>query len=391
MKIKLKAISLAITLVGCDLFNQDPKTITPKNTWEKTLGGSDFDQGTQIIPSSDGGLIVVGSTRSFGKGNYDVWLVKLNDSGDTIWSKTFGGEELEYGSGIIETPDKGFLIIGLTQSFNPGSGSETYILKVNSAGELVNEIHFGNQNASWAKKIIKMTDGKYLTVGYQTENDYRTRHSLFIMLDANGDTIWTRVLNDTIVCAAASATKSRDGNIFVIGALSYFGIEVPLVIKLTPDLDVVWKKIYDQSHIYTALNLGNDGSIIILGETVSTRDILVFSIEENGAQNWKTTFGDPKEKEIANDLAVNSKGEIVIAGWKSVYELPDKGSFQNVYVAKLSPIGIKIWTRVYGGPYGDEAKSISLFHDGYVLCGFKFVSGNANDLYVTKCNNNGIL
>lgn len=80
--------------------------------WTKTYGGSDDDRARSVQQTVDGGYIVVGYTESFGAGSQDVYLLRLNAAGDTIWSKTYGGEGYDMGHSVKEVCGGGFVIAG---------------------------------------------------------------------------------------------------------------------------------------------------------------------------------------------------------------------------------------------------------------------------------------
>ena len=98
-------------------------------TWEKTFGGSAWDQieagqrGEEtgaVEQTEDGGYIIVASTRSFGAGFYDVYLIKTDANGNETWSKTFGGTGQEMGTSVQEITDGEYIIAGDTNSFGNG-------------------------------------------------------------------------------------------------------------------------------------------------------------------------------------------------------------------------------------------------------------------------------
>ncbi|MBK8549509.1 MAG: hypothetical protein IPL53_00060 [Ignavibacteria bacterium] len=96
--------------------------------WTKTIGGTEADNAASIIQSSDGGLVLTGSTSSFGAGLSDLVIAKLNTNGTLIWFKTIGGVNSEIGSSICRTADGGFVITGNTGSF--GAGSEDICFEI---------------------------------------------------------------------------------------------------------------------------------------------------------------------------------------------------------------------------------------------------------------------
>jgi hypothetical protein len=104
----------------CDI-EVTKKDSSGKILWQKTYGGTSYDKASQILPTENGGCIVLGSTSSFGSGNYDVLLLNINDTGELLWQKTYGGFFNEYGEKLKVASDaNGYLIAG-TQQTCPGS------------------------------------------------------------------------------------------------------------------------------------------------------------------------------------------------------------------------------------------------------------------------------
>ena len=101
--------------------------------WTKKYGGSDSDNGCSLAHSSDNGIIVCGWTESFGSGNSDIYLFKIDSAGTMLWSQTFGGNNYEVGYSVQETSDFGFILVGYTQSFGAGE-ADIYMIKTDSEG-----------------------------------------------------------------------------------------------------------------------------------------------------------------------------------------------------------------------------------------------------------------
>jgi len=110
------------------------KTDTNGNAlWSKTFGGTDRDDGSSVQPTADGGYIIVGSTESYGAGDVDVYLIKTNASGDTLWTRTCGGRDWEIGKSVRQAADGGYIIAGHTESFGAGL-IDVYLIKTDSLG-----------------------------------------------------------------------------------------------------------------------------------------------------------------------------------------------------------------------------------------------------------------
>jgi hypothetical protein len=111
-------VGLALLLVGLGV----GKSVAQAPSWEwvKTFGGSNDDWGYSVQQTSDGGFILVGWTWSFGAGGPDVWLIKTDADGNKLWDRTFGGSSYDYGYSVQQTSDGGFIIVGATRSFGAG-------------------------------------------------------------------------------------------------------------------------------------------------------------------------------------------------------------------------------------------------------------------------------
>ena len=101
--------------------------------WSKTYGGAGNDYGYFAQRTLDGGYVITGSTNSFGGGNNDVYLIKTDASGDTLWTKTYGGSMAEVGRSVQQTADSGYIITGTTASFGTGQ-KDMYVIKTDANG-----------------------------------------------------------------------------------------------------------------------------------------------------------------------------------------------------------------------------------------------------------------
>jgi hypothetical protein len=179
--------------------------------WTKTIEGRRYDRANSIQQTVDGGYIVVGTTRPFA-GNDDVWLIKTNALGDTLWTKTFGGGG---GNSVQQTADGGYIVAG---------GSDHWLIKTDVSGDTLWTKTFGEGEGN---SVQQTTDGGYIVAGEKNDD------ILLRKTDASGDTLWTKNFEGS----GLSVQQTTDGGYLVAGT----NYDV-LLIKIAPDLTNIQKK-----------------------------------------------------------------------------------------------------------------------------------------------------
>jgi len=156
--------------------------------WDKTYGGDKADIANMIIPTNDGRYLIVGSTKSKGAGDEDMYILKINDEGSLEWEKTFGGDKQDVANAAICTPEGGFVITGYTKS--KGNGKENmYIIKLDSRSNLLWEREAGSKGWDAAESLVYTSDGSYVVAGW-TESKYGGESDIWIIkLKDNTDAI----------------------------------------------------------------------------------------------------------------------------------------------------------------------------------------------------------
>ena len=134
-------------------------------TWEKTYGGSGNDYATCIIETLGNGYAAAGWTDSKGTGNRDGWVFKLNEYGEILWEKTFGGDGDDRVNSILQNNDGDYLLAGWTDSKGSGGG-DAWIFKLNREGDMLQGKTYGGIGYDRAESIIQTSDGGYMFVGH---------------------------------------------------------------------------------------------------------------------------------------------------------------------------------------------------------------------------------
>ena len=165
-------------------FGQAPDTL-----WTKTFGGSSGDGGYKVQQTTDGGYILLGGTSSFGAGNSDIWLIKTNSYGDTIWTRTFGGSDNDVGWSVIQTDDEGYIIIGTKNPY--GINADVWLIKTDSFGNTLWTKTYGGNDEDSGNSIQQTSDGGYIITGMTASYGAGNGDVWLLKTDSLGDTLWT--------------------------------------------------------------------------------------------------------------------------------------------------------------------------------------------------------
>jgi hypothetical protein len=154
--------------------------------WSKAIGGSDYDYIYSISQTSDGGYIAGGRTLNYGAGSWDAFIIKLNSSGNIEWSKAIGGSDYDYIYSISQTSDGGYIVGGSTQSYGAGNW-DAFIIKLNSSGNIEWSKAIGGSNIDEIASIFPTSDGGYIAGGWTRSYGAGGYDAFIIKLDSYGN------------------------------------------------------------------------------------------------------------------------------------------------------------------------------------------------------------
>ncbi|MHC4084613.1 MAG: right-handed parallel beta-helix repeat-containing protein [Planctomycetota bacterium] len=190
--------------------------------WSRTYGGSNDDRGSSVQETSDGGFVIAGYTESLGPGYVDVYLIKTDNFGNEIWSRTFGGIYSDVGSSVQETSDGGFVITGYTRSFGAGY-IDVYLIKTDKFGNEIWSKTFGGIGTDYGWCGGKTTDGGFIITGQTSSFDARSDDVYLIRTDENGSELWSRTFGGQRTDKGRAVIETRDGGFIIAGTTTSFG------------------------------------------------------------------------------------------------------------------------------------------------------------------------
>ena len=219
--------------------------------WQKTYGGSYDDSIVSVKQTQDGGYIAVGDSYSFGAGNYDIWVLKLNLNGNIQWQKTYGSDGWDTGYYVDQTSDGGYILAGQTHSFAGGYPNtfNMWILRLDSNGGIQWERIYGSNWVS-VNKIQQTTDSGFIISG--TKPAGIGQYDIVVLkLDSSGNIQWQKAYGGTGYEYGGYVQQTSDGGYILAGTTSYSftGSLDYWIAKLNSSGDIQWEKVYSTPYL----------------------------------------------------------------------------------------------------------------------------------------------
>eukprot|EP01022_Parablepharisma_sp_SALTPOND_P012095 TRINITY_DN1545_c0_g1_i1.p1 TRINITY_DN1545_c0_g1~~TRINITY_DN1545_c0_g1_i1.p1 ORF type:complete len:840 (-),score=50.39 TRINITY_DN1545_c0_g1_i1:81-2600(-) len=189
---------------------------TGQHLWNITFGGGNEDRGTGLVQTRDGGCAVVGYTKSYGAGDADVWVIRINNVGKQLWDAKFGGMSEDVGNGIVECTDGGFAVVGYTRSYGQGE-SDIWLIRISHTGEKVWSRTFGGSSYYYGYSLIQTPDYGFVVAGYNYSYGADGRDLWLIKATKEGETRWSRRFSGKLMDGGLSITMTSDGAFAVTG------------------------------------------------------------------------------------------------------------------------------------------------------------------------------
>ena len=296
--------------------------------WNRTWGGSDFDDGYAIAVDSSGNVYLAGNTYGFGAGNSDLVLVKYDSSGMQQWNRTWGGSDFDYGDGIAVDSSGNVYLAGSTKSFAVGS-SDMVLVKYDSSGvQQWNRTWGGSSGDSGNAVAVDSLDNVYVVGGTSSFGDI---YGDMVLVKYNGSGVqqWNRTWG---------------GSDYDNG----YGIEV------------------DSSH-----------NIYLVGITdtipgVGGWDMVLVKYDSSGIWQWTREWGWGDYDE-GRGVAIDSSENIYVVGTTNNMFLTRN---DDMFLLKYDSSGVLQWYRTWGGALDDYGKGITIDSlDNIYLGGYTYSFG----------------
>jgi hypothetical protein len=314
---------------------------TGRLIWRNDFNAGNMSSSSGIMETNSHDLFIVGETfRNYSRTMKDVLLIKANNMGDTIWTKTYGGINSEYGANIIQTSDGNVMLSGKTESFGAGSVGDIYLIKVSTNGDILWSKSYPDPNQEEPFHLLETKNGEILVTGTDENVEADPRELYLLKVDVNGEKLWNKTIGSVSWNWGYSTIELPDGDLLTCGQLtSKEGYSQVLVVKTSNTGNPIWQKEYGEAYLSekgNSLKHNSDGTFTISGTSYDVNtgknDIVLLKIDANGNQIWFKSFGYSISDEWGINLCKDTNEDNIITGDYSDYiimtKLDSAGNFK---------------------------------------------------------------
>ncbi|MCH7820056.1 MAG: T9SS type A sorting domain-containing protein [Candidatus Marinimicrobia bacterium] len=348
---------------------------SPDTLWTKTYGGSGADAARSMIINSDGNIVVAGFGQNIQGNNLDIWILNIDTMGDTIWTKSYGGALADDGVDIHQTADGGYIIVGNTKSFGTGL-TDIWLLRTDADGDTLWTRTFGDSSQDMANSSFLSSDGGVIISGSRIRTAGGGYNGWLIKTDTLGDTLWTESYGSPSSDNSefgTTLTETHEG--FTIWTTKSLEVETgeafTLILKYDHQGSLIWSTGFDipGEEQFNSLIETSDGGFILTGWKLSDinngMDLWLVRTDSNGDTLWTKSYGGSGD-DVGYDVIQTADNGFIITGYTNSYGAGGK----DLWVIRTDSLGDSLWTRTYGGEKEDEGWDILQFsNNDYLIIG----------------------
>jgi hypothetical protein len=339
----------------------------PETLWTTRYGMSGSTVGNAVRQTTDGGYIITGQAQIYGA-SIDVWLIKTNEIGDTLWTRTYGGSGHDKGYSVLQTTDGGYIIVGETKSIGAGE-SDIWIIRTDHIGDTLWTRTYGGLSFDEGWCVDQLSDGSFIVIGHtnSTGVDIYDYDAWLIKIDSSGDTLWTQTYGGSGFDQGFYGQQTTDGG-YIFTGITQLGPGGIWLVKTDLNGDTLWTRTYFSGY-GRFVQQTTDGGYVIAGYTASVGaghyDYCLIKTDSNGDTLWTQTFGGTGE-DYCKSGQQTTDGGYILAGQTSSFG----AGYTDIYVVKTNASGEILWQQTYGVDDFEYGMGVRQTSDGgYVVVG----------------------
>jgi hypothetical protein len=289
--------------------------------WDKAYGGSEVNWAEDFIRTQDKGFVMTGYiTVPENNNDYDIMLLKTDSAGTFKWMKHYGGSDWDMAHSLVQTPDSGFLMTG--ETFNGTLGNnDVFILKTDKNGDSLWMKTYGGPNTDVAYDISSCHDGNFILTGSTNSFGHGRFDAYLLKINGSGDTLWSKTYGDTLDDKAFSGIETNNHGFAMTGSTYNFNAMAQdgIIFKADSTGALLWQRVYggsDAEEFYDIIEKSNS-NLFIAGYTMSSGYVgtkeFTMTLTDNGG--WfinGSNFGGNKEDVAYGCTTTLSNGFVAV-------------------------------------------------------------------------------
>jgi len=301
--------------------------------WEKRSNYPKQDYFTDVCEASNGDLIVLGEC---GANKFaDMWLIRYNQQGDTVWTKTVGTQDIDQPEKVACSPNDDILILGKTGT---GDTAKVLLSRTDLNGHILWQKTLDDGNYYKADDITALPDNGFVVSGAKS-SDPKTPHLWMARMDENGNLLWEHVFSEELKGCLASVKQLPNNDFILSGQVN--------------------------------------------GKALNDCDILVIRTDENGKEIWRNRIDAPKSKEWPECVCCSPDSCFVVVGWSGscLNDINDENAIFDfdLMIKKINCEGKVVWTKNIDSEGSEGGNAITIRPDGnFLVAGTKLTSFAGN-------------
>ncbi|HNQ77644.1 MAG TPA: hypothetical protein PK802_07910 [Candidatus Cloacimonadota bacterium] len=340
--------------------------------WQKTYGGGGRDVCNSIIQTNDGGYLIAGGTELNGGGG---WLIKLSPAGDIEWQKRFRAVEISWFRSLCQTTESSYLVAGYVYS-TKWKNDDGYVIKLDQQGNIIWQKRYGGAENDYFSSVFQTADGHYMVGGNTNSFGKGSADYWLVKLNSQGSIVWEKTYGNEFRDGLGSISGTSDGCVIMAGYIGSKKIAVKgWVLKLNHSGDIVWQKDFhvgrnDETVIHKVVQK-NDGSFFIAASTCPENTYCrgaIIAIDNNGdltspcsyMENTNTLAGASssrtrKTKAVGENTSASAADQSFAQGSFPVEKYAICGSAQELRVLAVQSRKDPFALIVFGAGFEDGA------------------------------------
>jgi len=338
--------------------------------YHKTYGAANPEFFAEAQPTADGGFMLAGARKTTSGGQWRILAGKINATGDLLWSKTYQGNDDQSASSMQATLDGNFILAGRSKSYAAGE-QDVFLMKMNDNGAVLWSKTYGGPGSEWINtRVIATADSGYLVSAYTDGYGAGSIDCYMVKTDKVGTIEWTRTLGGAGYDYTTEVVELSNGDFIMTGFTSSIGQDLydVLLTRFTATGDTLWTRSWGRPG-YNEFSYGvtptNDGGFLLAGRAYpggsSNYQGLLLKTDSMGNYEWAKDYGGSSYDNFVKPLQM-SNGNYMVSGYGQSFS----SGGNDLYLTEVDTAGTVQWSK-HLGTSNNEGGSILPLADGGVL------------------------